>query len=186
MSTRIDRRAEVLRELEAHKPADAAERESLETVLTFVRSHEDPFPRAHLDAHVTASGFVVNSKTCETLMVWHTKLERWLQPGGHVEPDDPGAYEASMREAFEETGYEVGASALGRAILDVDVHRIPERKTEPSHLHLDIRYLFEAGARVREGDHKVRWVTRAEVSGLGLDHAATRALDKVFDLLKCK
>jgi hypothetical protein len=35
--------------------------------------------------HITASGFIVNKDATKMLLVQHTKLNLWLQPGGHLD-----------------------------------------------------------------------------------------------------
>ena len=51
--------------------------------------------------HFTATGYVVWNQG--VLLHWHKKINLWLPPGGHVEPnEDP--VEAVLREIFEETG----------------------------------------------------------------------------------
>ena len=54
--------------------------------------------------HFTATGFVVHGNA--TLLHWHQKVQEWLPPGGHVDPnEDP--VQAVLREIKEETGFDV-------------------------------------------------------------------------------
>ena len=79
------------------------------------------------------------------LLLHHRKLDRWLQPGGHAEPGEADGEEVALREAREETG--IAALRLhpdAPRPLDVDVHAIPARGSEPAHLHLDLRYVVIA------------------------------------------
>lgn len=78
----------------------------------------------------------------QALLLHHGKLRRWLQPGGHIEAVDATALEAARREAQEETGL-TDLRPLG-GLFDVDVHEIPARAGEPSHVHYDVRYAFVA------------------------------------------
>jgi 8-oxo-dGTP pyrophosphatase MutT (NUDIX family) len=88
---------------------------------------------------------VVTPDGTKVCLVMHAKLQRWLQPGGHADVADGGSMEATaLREAREETGCEVMLHATAPRPIDVDVHVIPARKTEPEHRHLDVRYLVVA------------------------------------------
>ena len=54
--------------------------------------------------HFTATGFVVHGDA--TLLHWHKKVQEWLPPGGHVDPnEDP--VQTTLREVKEETGFDV-------------------------------------------------------------------------------
>ena len=54
--------------------------------------------------HFTATGFVINGDA--TLLHWHHRVQAWLPPGGHIEPnEDP--VQAVLREVKEETGLDV-------------------------------------------------------------------------------
>lgn len=55
-----------------------------------------------------------------------TKLQRWLQSGGHAEPVDQGLMHlAALREARAETGCEVRLHEAAPSLIDVDIHPIP-------------------------------------------------------------
>lgn len=55
-------------------------------------------------AHFTATAFIVHEG--RVLLHWHAKLQQWMPPGGHLEPnEDPVA--GALREASEESGLEV-------------------------------------------------------------------------------
>ncbi|HEX5133962.1 MAG TPA: NUDIX domain-containing protein, partial [Thermoanaerobaculia bacterium] len=65
---------------------------------------DDPFRRSDSEGHVTASAVVAKPTGHEFLLVFHRKLDRWLQPGGHVEEQDATVFDTAVREAREETG----------------------------------------------------------------------------------
>ncbi len=50
--------------------------------------------------HYTATGFVVQGD--RTLLHWHKRLQQWMPPGGHIEPDEDPV-QAVLREIREET-----------------------------------------------------------------------------------
>lgn len=54
-----------------------------------------------MNRHFTATGFVVQGD--RTLLHWHQRLQQWMPPGGHIEPDEDPV-QAVLREIREETG----------------------------------------------------------------------------------
>jgi 8-oxo-dGTP pyrophosphatase MutT (NUDIX family) len=96
--------------------------------------------------HITASAWIVSRERRSVLLTHHRKLGRWLQLGGHTD-GEPDVLSAALREAREESGlldFVVLPQVGGPEILDVDVHEIPARGSEPPHEHHDIRFLLEA------------------------------------------
>jgi 8-oxo-dGTP pyrophosphatase MutT (NUDIX family) len=62
-------------------------------------------PNIHqLTRHFTATGFVVHNDA--TLLHWHKKVQEWLPPGGHVDPNED-LVQTTLREIKEETGFDV-------------------------------------------------------------------------------
>ena len=170
--------------LRRHAPADEEEARDRARILAFLLRNERPFDRAVLEGHLTGSAITVSADGSRTLLLHHRKLDRWLQPGGHGDPGEATGEEVALREAFEESGIE-GLSLHPSAPrpLDVDVHDIPARGSEPAHEHLDLRYLVVAPAdAVPAPDlaelHEIRWVRWDEVEALGPDHGLRRALAK--------
>ena len=103
--------------------------------------------RRTLPGHLTASGIVFDPRDRFVLLLHHKALDRWLQPGGHIDPGEL-PLEAARREVFEELGVTVGAASspiAGRILpVDIDSHFIPAsaKKGEPAHTHHDFRFAF--------------------------------------------
>jgi 8-oxo-dGTP pyrophosphatase MutT (NUDIX family) len=168
--------------LRRHVPRDGRESADLAVIRAFVARHPDPFDRRIPEGHLTGSALVLAATGDRVLLLFHRKLGRWLQPGGHAEPGETTGEAVALREAAEETG--IPGLALHPAAprpLDVDVHDIPARGAEPAHQHLDLRYLVLAAARaplarsVAEA-RALRWFDWSELAGLGLDPGLRRAL----------
>jgi len=174
----------LLRDLLSYQPADAMETQAYTTIVRFLESETQPFSRQTLQRHITASAFLVDETYERLLFVWHRKLQKWLQPGGHIETADASVYDAAAREALEETGHDTRASIISNAIFDVDVHAIPARADDPAHEHLDIRYLMVVGEKVGRADHELRWLRVADVDGTETDAATVRAVRKLHRLLE--
>ena len=181
----------LLESLRQHRPEDASERASLSEILAFVEGAggRDPFDRAHPGAHLTGSAFVLSADGSRVLLLHHAKLARWLQPGGHAEPGESSGEEVALREAMEETGIpSLHLHPGAPRPFDVDVHVIPERKGEPAHKHLDLRYLVRAPENAalspQEGESRqVEWFAWDALAGLGLDDGLRRALGKARRLV---
>jgi 8-oxo-dGTP pyrophosphatase MutT (NUDIX family) len=184
-----DPRTALVRALLELAPADAEEAGDRDQIVAFVRRHERPFDRAILEGHLTGSAITVSADGARVLLLHHRKLDRWLQPGGHGDPGETTGEQVALREALEESGIE-GLALHPRAPrpLDVDVHEIPARGSEPAHQHLDLRYLVVAPERARLRPelaelNEIRWVAWHETEPLGPDHGLRRALGKARALV---
>src|SRR5579871_734420 len=62
------------------------------------------FSRRTLPGHITASGLLLTPDHREVLLIHHRGLDKWLQPGGHVDEDDAAVWQTARREIGEETG----------------------------------------------------------------------------------
>jgi 8-oxo-dGTP pyrophosphatase MutT (NUDIX family) len=152
-------------------PALAAE---VRRVLTFVDAHDDALVRSCEPGHLTGSAFVVDPGSGRFLLLHHTKLRRWLQPGGHAD-GDANLAAVALREAGEETGIE-GLRVVVPPI-DIDIHRVAPPREQP-HDHLDVRFLVVTppGA-VAVGNHEstdLRWATLDDLDELGCDPGVRR------------
>ncbi len=175
-------RARLLQHLRTHQPADSSERASLKQIIALVARGPRPWSREELSpGHLTASALVVDPGRSAVLLIFHDKLQRWLQPGGHFEASERDPQVAARREVLEETLLRAHPLGADLSLLDVDVHRIPARAQEATHKHFDLRLLLEAEGEPAAGDgvSACRWVKPAEFAALDLDPGLRRALTKV-------
>jgi 8-oxo-dGTP pyrophosphatase MutT (NUDIX family) len=173
--------------LEAVEPADAKEAADLALMKAQRGLLPAPLSRAQPAAHFTGSAVVTDGR--RIALVRHRKLGRWLQPGGHVEAaDGEDLLATALREATEETGCPVVPHPTAPRPLDVDVHPIPSRGTEPAHLHLDVRFLVvtdhpEALREDPDESSAVRWFELDEAIHRAAAPELKRLLSKVRAVL---
>ena len=175
-------REHLLEQLRAYgdQPLGAGERAMLDKFGPFIAAHPDCLWRSCQPGHLTASAWVVDQAREHTLLMHHRKLDRWLQPGGHVDGDHD-LLASALREAQEETGLRQLAP-VSPEIFDVDRHWIPERKAEPGHWHYEVRFLIEADPAeplaVNSESKDLRWVKLTVVSGLDPEESMLRLVRK--------
>jgi 8-oxo-dGTP pyrophosphatase MutT (NUDIX family) len=169
--------------LKKHSPADDSEAESLRRIHELIDTASAPFSREHyVPGHLTASAIVLNEPRDKVMLIFHGKLKRWLQPGGHFDEGENDPSVAAAREVLEETGLKSRWPEASPTLLDVDVHDIPERPNAPRHCHFDLRMLVMASGAFQAGDdaHDAKWVNAAEAKAMNLDPGIVRMLKKVW------
>ncbi len=121
------------------------ESEMIDKTYAFIASTTNWFSKSNLPGQITASAVPYKPESLEILFIWHDKLQRWLQPGGHVEPEDLSLYAAAQRELLEETKIPPASLRMAEKerAIDLDIHAIPARGMHPEHWHYDFRFLFE-------------------------------------------
>jgi 8-oxo-dGTP pyrophosphatase MutT (NUDIX family) len=117
------------------------------------------------EGHITASAVVLDAAGERTLLIYHRKLQRWLQPGGHVEVTDTDLIAAALREATEETGIE--GLTIDPDPVHLDLHWVG------THYHYDVRFVVRtppgAEPSVNADVDQFMWVTPGELGGVGTD-----------------
>ncbi len=171
----------------AHDVADEAERRDRDAVAALVAGTPRCFDRAFFTpGHVTGSAFVVDTASGRVLLHHHRRLDRWLQLGGHDEGEhDP--LQTALREAREESGLR-DLTPLQTAILDIDVHEIPAGRSEPAHLHHDVRYALrtttpDAIAQDEAESLALQWFEPDAAARLMHEPGADRALRRIVALI---
>ena len=173
--------------LTSHEPADEREDGHLRSMRELLDTATAPFDRHHMrPGHFTVSAFVLSPALNSLLLVHHSKLRRWLQPGGHVETVDASPWETARREVAEETGLVDMEPAMSGdndvPLFDLDVHNIPAHDGAAAHQHHDLRFLFVAsslGVIAGDGVEAARWVPLYEVPRTTPDESVLRAVRKI-------
>jgi 8-oxo-dGTP pyrophosphatase MutT (NUDIX family) len=153
---------------------------SLDRVEHLLDTCRVPFLRSSYDpGHITASGLVLTPRRDAVLLVYHERLARWLQPGGHIEPSDTSVVDAARREVIEETGIRVNDVAA--TLVAIDVHEIPATEVEPTHLHHDFmfRFLLRRPASPAP-DHPAVWCAIPELERYNVDEPLHRGVARAL------
>ncbi|WP_240134849.1 NUDIX hydrolase [Streptomyces sp. MUM 178J] len=148
--------------------------------LDHLTAHPDGTWKACGAGHITASALVVDPARERVLLTLHGKIRKWLQMGGHCEPDDATLAAAALREGVEESGIE------GLALLPGGPVRLDRHQT-PCAWHLDVQYaaLAPAGAVEAISDESLdlRWFGYAEVADVA-DESVVRLMQRTRERLR--
>ncbi|EHK83347.1 NUDIX hydrolase [Saccharomonospora azurea] len=144
--------------LEAWKPADAAQESLRHGYLGFLAAREDACERSCAAGHLTASTVLLDASGRHILLTLHPRVGRWLQLGGHCEPEDTSLADAALREATEESG--ITGLSLDPEPVHLDVHPVTCSLGVPTR-HFDVRFVARApeGAQPVASDESddLRW-----------------------------
>lgn len=158
-------RKDLIQKLENYSPEDNNEKVFRASFLSFINAHEDCFERSLQIGHITGSAWIVNKTYDKALLTHHKKLNRWLQLGGHAD-GETDIVKVSTKEALEESGLS-SLELVSESLFDIDIHTIPARKSDPEHLHYDIRMLFTADENepftVSSESNNLGWISLEEL-----------------------
>ncbi|HEY0573381.1 MAG TPA: NUDIX hydrolase [Pseudonocardia sp.] len=141
------------------RPTDPGQRALREAFLGFLAARPaDACLRSCEPGHLTASAVLLDHDGRNVLLTLHPRVGRWIQLGGHCEPEDATLADAALREAEEESG--IDGLILDPGPLHLDVHPITCSLGLPTR-HFDVRFVARApeGAQERISEESVdlRW-----------------------------
>lgn len=161
---------DLLQQLIAYSPVNEQETADRQVLLHHLNSGTDIYTRSNLTAHMTASAWVVSPDRTQVLMAFHKIYNSWAWLGGHADGElDLAA--VARREALEESGLTeirlLTSEPISVEVLTVDGHE-KRGAYVPSHLHLNVTYLFEADPslplRIKPDENSaVAWIRMDEI-----------------------
>ncbi|MBB2991311.1 8-oxo-dGTP pyrophosphatase MutT (NUDIX family) [Mycolicibacterium iranicum] len=144
--------------LTAWNPPDPAQDSMRHAYLAFLAAREDACLRSCVPGHITGSALVLDHSGRQALLTLHPRFGRWLQLGGHCEPEDDTIVAAALREATEESGID-GLSITAEPVA-LHVHPVTCSLGVPTR-HLDVQFVVRApeGAQFVRSDESLdlRW-----------------------------
>ncbi len=154
--------------------------------ISLLNNFPNCFDRSLVSGHITGSAWVVSKDMTQVVLLHHSKLRRWLQPGGHADGEEEIA-KVVAKELQEETGLTDYRWLDEGRIFDLDIHLIPERSNEKAHFHFDIRLAAIADGSqsiVRNSESKeVKWVSLDSITpASGFEQSILRMVEKTKKL----
>lgn len=163
--------ADALDTLRRWEPADPHQDALRQAYIAYLLAVPDAMQRSCAPGHLTASAVVVDPRRRATLLTLHPRIGRWVQLGGHCEPEDATLRGAALREAREESG--IHGLQIAELPLQLHVHPLTCSGGVPTR-HLDVRYLVTAPAYaeavISDESDDLRWFGFDELPD-GLDEA---------------
>ncbi|MFC4004237.1 NUDIX hydrolase [Prauserella oleivorans] len=129
--------------LDTWRPGTASQESLRQSYLGFLAARADACARSCEPGHLTASAVVLDDAGEHVLLTLHPRVGRWLQLGGHCEPEDASLADAALREATEESG--IAGLKIDPEPLRLDVHPITCSLGLPTR-HFDVQFLVRARA----------------------------------------
>lgn len=173
--------------LKVYSLNNPSEKEVTELFLEFLGEFGvASYSRSNNVGQITGSCLILNPQMNKVLLTHHRKLDMWLQLGGHDE-GEYDSYFTAKREAAEESGISHFDNFYQGEIVDLDRHKIPERKNELEHYHYDVRYVFVAkneDFKISDESNDLRWFSFDDLAELNLDESLLRLISKVQNLKK--
>ena len=136
------------------------------TIAWIQKYREFAFVKDNLEGHITASMLITNIEKTKVLLMFHKKLQMWVQFGGHADGES-NTLSVAIREFHEESGIDIEPD-ISPDIFVVDVHTIPLHGSRPLHKHFDIMYLASIPdttpfSRQEEEVDDIRWFDIADI-----------------------
>jgi 8-oxo-dGTP pyrophosphatase MutT (NUDIX family) len=126
----------------------------------------------------TATVYLIDNQ--KILLIFHPKFQKWLPPGGHVEPNETPP-ETARREVKEETGFDIeflskeelfidywNAKSIERPYLCL-LENIPPYQQTPAHQHIDFIYIAKPAGNPTASSLPYQWFDWNQLQSLNPD-----------------
>lgn len=138
-----------------------------------------------MERQYCASSYVIDFDNAEILLMYNKKLNKWLQPGGHIIGIET-PIEACTREVKEETGIDI--KVIGPSFFKGKYQPIAtERYVNKVGDMIDIQYLSVPLNKEIDSpeNNDVRWVSISNLSDMNdVDQEIKTKVDRLYKLFK--
>jgi 8-oxo-dGTP pyrophosphatase MutT (NUDIX family) len=134
-------RESVLNTLASWSAPDPGQDALRHALVAYVSARPDACERECIAGHITASAAVLDDSGSHVLLTLHPRLGRWVQLGGHCEPEDADIASAALREATEESG--ITGLAIDAEPVALNAHPLTCSLGVPTR-HLDVQFVVQA------------------------------------------
>lgn len=147
---------------------------------------------------LVATGLVLTPARDKVLLVYHHKFQKWLPPGGHLQPNEL-PHHGALREVQEETGVKARLIPYGEQLEIknevesqlptpfVMLHEfIPASARDEAHMHIDFIFLMEpvddtTDLQIATGEVKeARWMSLADVENCNTFESVIKICQRVM------
>jgi hypothetical protein len=110
--------------LEQHIQDYPLEKSYSEKTIDWINEYgEFAFVKSNITGHITGSMLITNTERTRVLLMFHKKLQFWVQFGGHCD-GETDVLAVAIREFHEESGIDI-EPVVSTGIFDIHVHDIP-------------------------------------------------------------
>lgn len=133
-----------LRQIKNYIPLNEQEESDKNIILEYSSLCSDILTRENKIAHITSSGFIVNSKIDKVLLIHHNIRDVWAWTGGHADGESD-LLSVAVKEAREESGV-CNIDILSPEIASLDIltneGHFKDGKYISAHLHLSVAFIL--------------------------------------------
>ena len=184
---------EMLEEIKQYQPKENSfEEVEKEAILKFLETYQEfAFDRNNLIAHMTSSAIIINKDKTKVLFAYHLIYKSFGWLGGHAD-NEFDLYEVAKKELKEESGLvhfkEYSKKPISLEILPVYAH-IKKGKKVPTHLHLNVTYVFIGDETdpltvKKDENNAVAWINISEIDKLVTEEEMKGVYKKILDKIK--